>query len=171
MFKLCGDTDDVDDDDLSTPEKEYNPRVTPSDEQARKAELAALFEGAAGGEFAPTFEGGGVYFASSAEDPGAARAHWTNYNIAASLRPNYMDVDEYWAAELLLKRVRIFLAKRRAAKALVAGDLAIICVEIKSSTRLQCERFDRFDTMSSAVLRELDESNRFAQKSAESTLI
>ena len=110
MFKLCGDTDDVDDDDLSTFAKEYNPRVTLSDEQARKAELAALFEGAAGGEFAPTFEGGGVYFASSAEDPGAARAHWTNYNIAASLRPNYMDVDEYWAAELLLKRARIFLA-------------------------------------------------------------
>ncbi|KAH8062775.1 hypothetical protein JL721_8683 [Aureococcus anophagefferens] len=127
MFKLCGDTDDVDDDDLSTFAKEPPERVTLSDEQARKAELAALFEGAAGGEFAPTFEGGGVYFASSAEDPGAARAHWTNYNIAASLRPNYMDVDEYWAAELLLKRVRIFLAKRRAAKALVAGDLAIIC--------------------------------------------
>ncbi|KAH8063341.1 hypothetical protein JL722_2509 [Aureococcus anophagefferens] len=125
MFKLCGDTDDVDDDDLSTFAKEYNPRVTLSDEQARKAELAALFEGAAGGEFAPTFEGGGVYFASSAEDPGAARAHWTNYNIAASLRPNYMDVDEYWAAELLLKRVRIFLAS--GGEGAVAGDLAIIC--------------------------------------------
>ena len=54
MFKLCGDTDDVDDDDLSTFAKEYNPRVTPSDEQARKAELAALFEGAAGGELRPS---------------------------------------------------------------------------------------------------------------------
>ena len=135
MFKLCGDTDDVDDDDLSTFAKEPPERVTLSDEQARKAELAALFEGAAGGEFAPTFEGGGVYFASSAEDPGAARAHWTNYNIAASLRPNYMDVDEYWAAELLLKRVRIFLAKRRAAKALVAGDLAIMEREIDKIQR------------------------------------
>ena len=135
MFKLCGDTDDVDDDDLSTFAKEYTPRVTPSDEQARKAELAALFEGAAGGAFAPTFEGGGVYFASSAEDPGAARDHWTNYNIAASLRPNYMKVDEYWAADLLLKRVRIFLAKRRAAKALVAGDLAIMEREIDKIQR------------------------------------
>ena len=41
MFKLCGDTDDVDDDDdLSTFAKEPPERVTPSDEQARKAEAA-----------------------------------------------------------------------------------------------------------------------------------
>jgi hypothetical protein len=39
-------------------------------------------------------------------------------------------------------------------------------VDIKSSTRLQCERID---ASSSALLRELDESDRFVQKSAEST--
>jgi hypothetical protein len=40
------------------------------------------------------------------------------------------------------------------------------CVEIKSSTRLQ---FESFDASSSALLRELDESTRFVQKSPEST--
>ena len=46
-----------------------------------------------------------------------------------------------------------------------------ICVQIKSSTRLQCARIRIFDTSTSAVLRELAESNRFVQKSAESTSI
>jgi hypothetical protein len=43
---------------------------------------------------------------------------------------------------------------------------APICAEFKSSTRLQNERIRPFRR---DLLRELDESNRFVQKSAEST--
>ena len=55
---------------------------------------------------------------------------------------------------------------------LVRADGSVAsCVEIKSLTRLQCERIRMFDTSSSAGLRELDESDRSVQKSAESTSI
>ena len=49
--------------------------------------------------------------------------------------------------------------------------LALARVEIKSSTDFNVRVIERFDPDSSAVLRELDESNRFVQKSAESTSI
>jgi len=45
----------------------------------------------------------------------------------------------------------------------------VVCVEIKSSTRLQCARMRRFRRELLAVLRELDEGDRFVEKSAEST--
>ena len=47
--------------------------------------------------------------------------------------------------------------------------LAAFRVRIKSSTRLQCARMRMFRHEPSAVLREIAESNRFVQKSAEST--
>ena len=64
------------------------------------------------------------------------------------------------------------LAKDGASRLAATVSVALVCpcVELKSSNRL-AHVFDGFDASFSAVLRGLDESNRFVQKSAESTSI
>ena len=109
-------------------------------EEAKKAELRLLLEATLleGDEDWTELVASVPFFgvgASVAEDPRDARDHWKNYNIAVSLRPNVLDAETFRAAELIIKRARIYLAKRRATRMSIAGDLAIMEREIDKMQR------------------------------------